>query len=141
MTCDTLGLYARSVEDLKLLSEVFQMADDEPIPAEPPALKGAKIAFCKTPAWPKAESGTQNAFAKAQTLLKSHGAIVSELELPEEFSSIIKWHGNVLAGEGRTSFLGSKSTSISHFRRRILIHKQQTTCWQKKNYITQSRAM
>jgi amidase len=35
MTCDTLGLYARSVEDLELLSKVFQLADDEPIPSTP----------------------------------------------------------------------------------------------------------
>ena len=34
--------------------------------------------------------------------------MVEEIDLPEEFAKITKWHGNVLAGEGRTSFLGSE---------------------------------
>lgn len=107
MTCDTLGLYARSVEDLDLLAKVFQLADDEPTPAIPFNIKGAKIAFCKTHVWPKAGPGTQAAFEKAQELLKKQGATVEEIELPEEFKKIKQWHANVLAGEGRTSFLGN----------------------------------
>jgi Asp-tRNA(Asn)/Glu-tRNA(Gln) amidotransferase A subunit family amidase len=109
MTCDTLGLYARSAEDLELLSSVFQLSDDEPIPATPFSLQGAKIAFCKSPVWAKAGPGTQAAFTKAQELLKAEGATVEDLDLPEDFNKIHHWHQNVLAGEGRTSFLGSKS--------------------------------
>lgn len=108
MTCDTLGLYARSVEDLELLSGVFQLADDEPVPAEPFSLKGANIAFCKTTVWPKAGPGTKSAWDKAKELLTKHGASVKEIELPEDFANIHDWHANILAGEGRTSFLGSK---------------------------------
>jgi Asp-tRNA(Asn)/Glu-tRNA(Gln) amidotransferase A subunit family amidase len=109
MTCDTLGLYARSVEDLELLSKVFKLEDDEPVPAAPFPVKGAKVAFCKTHVWPKAGPGTKAAWEKAQELLKKAGANVEELELPAEFEKITEWHANVLAGEGRTSFLGSKS--------------------------------
>jgi Asp-tRNA(Asn)/Glu-tRNA(Gln) amidotransferase A subunit family amidase len=111
MTCDTLGLYARSVEDLELLAKVFELADDEPVPTTPFSLKGAKVAFCKSPAWSKAGPGMQNAFEKAQELLKKSGATVDELELPDDFTKIKEWHANVLAGEGRTSFLGRKSSS------------------------------
>jgi hypothetical protein len=53
----------------------------------------------------------QNAFEKAQELLKKSGATVDELELPDDFTKIKEWHANVLAGEGRTSFLGRKSSS------------------------------
>ena len=113
MTCDTLGLYARSVEDLELLAKVFQLADDEPIPDTPFSLQGAKVAFCKSPVWKKAGPGTQKAFEKAQNILKNTNAIVEELELPTDFSNIHEWHGNVLAGEGRTSFLGRKSILCS----------------------------
>ncbi len=109
MTCDTLGLYARSVDDLELLCSVFRLADDEPIPAEPFGLQGAKVAFCKTSVWPKAGPGTQSAWIKGQELLRTAGASVHEIELPEEFAKIPEWHEKVLAGEGRTSFLGSKS--------------------------------
>lgn len=113
MTCDTLGLYARSVEDLELLAKVFQLADDEPIPATPFSLQGAKVAFCKSPTWEKAGPGTQKAFEKAQELLKKSGATVKELELPADFKKIKEWHANVLAGEGRSSFLGRKLFSMT----------------------------
>jgi len=106
MTCDTLGLYARSVEDLELLGKVFQLADDELFPSSPFSLKCAKIAFCKTHVWPKAGPGAKNAWSKAKELLGKEGANVEEIELPKEFENIKEWHGNVLAGEGRTSFLG-----------------------------------
>lgn len=108
MTCDTLGLYARSVEDLELLSKVFQLADDEPIPSTPFPFKGSKIAFCKTHVWGKAGPGTHAAWAKAQELLRKEGASLEEIELPGDFEKIKQWHANVLAGEGRTSFLGSE---------------------------------
>ena len=88
MTCDTLGLYARSVEDLELLGSVFKLADDEPLPTTPFSLKGAKVAFCKSSVWSKEGPGTQNAFGKAQELLQKSGAIVDELELPEDFTKV-----------------------------------------------------
>ena len=108
MTCDTLGLYARSVADLELLSSVFQLSDDEPVPSTPFSLAGSRIAFLKTHVWPKAGPGLEKAWEKAKVLLEGKGASVEEIELTEEFKSISKWHGNVLAGEGRTSFLGSE---------------------------------
>lgn len=112
MTCDTLGLYARSVLDLELLAKGFQLSDDEPVPETPFSLQGAKIAFCKTHVWPKAGPGTKAAWEKAKKLLTAKGALVEELDLNEEFEKITDWHRNVLAGEGRTSFLGSESFSI-----------------------------
>ena len=111
MTCDTLGLYARSAEDLQLLSNVFQLVDDEPIPSSSFPLKSAKIAFLKTSVWPKAGPGTTAAWTKGKGILKKHGAVVEEIELPSDFENIKDWHANVLAGEGRTSFLGSKAPS------------------------------
>jgi Asp-tRNA(Asn)/Glu-tRNA(Gln) amidotransferase A subunit family amidase len=109
MTSDTLGLYARSVEDLELVAKVFQLTDDEEIPSSQFSLNGANVAFCKSPVWEKAGPGTRKAFDKAQELLKNVGAVVKEIELPEDFSRIKNWHANVLAGEGRASFLGRKS--------------------------------
>ncbi|KAE9381858.1 amidase family protein [Stipitochalara longipes BDJ] len=107
ITCDTLGLYARSATDLELLSSVFQLADDTPVPTTPLSISGSKVAFVKTHVWPKAGPGLEKAWEKAKSLLEAKGAIVEEIELPEEFSNISKWHADVLAGEGRTSFLGN----------------------------------
>jgi Asp-tRNA(Asn)/Glu-tRNA(Gln) amidotransferase A subunit family amidase len=106
MTCDTLGLYARSVEDLELLAKVFQLADDEPLPTESFQIRGAKIAFCKSPVWDMAGPGLLAAWDKAQDLLSKQGASIEQLDMPDEFSQIHDWHRKVLAGEGRTSFLG-----------------------------------
>jgi len=108
LTCDTLGLYARSINDLNLLARVFRLSDDVPIPSTPFSLKGAKIAFCKTHVWPKAGAGTKNALAKAKELLEAKGANIQELELPADFEGITGWHSDILKGEGRASFLGRK---------------------------------
>ena len=108
MTCDTLGLYARSVTDLEVLFSIFQLCDDEPLPSIPFSISGAKIAFMKTHVWPKAGPGLEKAWVKAKGLLKAKGAQVEEIELPEEFEKISRWHADVLVGEGRTSFLGSE---------------------------------
>jgi Asp-tRNA(Asn)/Glu-tRNA(Gln) amidotransferase A subunit family amidase len=108
MTCDTLGLYARSAADLELLTSIFQLSDDEPVLSIPFSISSAKIAFVKTHVWPKAGPGLEKAWEKAKALLEGKGAKVEEVDLPEEFSKISKWHGDVLAGEGRTSFLGSE---------------------------------
>lgn len=108
MTCDTLGLFSRSVEDLELLASVFKFADDELVPSVPFSLKGARVAFCKSPVWSLTGPGTRKAFEKAQELLKKSAATVAEIELPQDFTNILEWHGKVLAGEGRTSFLGGR---------------------------------
>lgn len=116
LTCDTLGFYARSVADLEKLADVFRLADDEPIPSTAFTLKGAKIGFCKTHVWPNAGPGLKNAWAKAQEILTKHEAVIEDVELPEEFSQITDWHSSVLAGEGRSSFLGSKCHGCHRLR-------------------------
>ncbi|KAK0491037.1 amidase signature domain-containing protein [Armillaria novae-zelandiae] len=100
---DTVGFFARSVDDLQLLADIFKLFDDE----EPAAfeLKGAKFAVCKTHVWSQAGQGTIDALDLAVRLLQEHGAEVEELVLPEEFSQITQWQRNILDGDGRVSFL------------------------------------
>ncbi|KAI8240536.1 Glutamyl-tRNA(Gln) amidotransferase subunit A [Colletotrichum sp. SAR 10_96] len=101
---DTLGLFARSVEDLQLLADVFALADDE-APTETFEVKGAKIAFLKTMVWPHVGPGTEAALAKAVELLKAHGAEVQEIEFAAELEGLPEWHATVLHSEGRVNFL------------------------------------
>lgn len=105
-TCDTIGFFARSVEDLELLATAYRIEDLEPVMETPLELKGARIAFCKTPVWEKAENGTIDAFAKAKELLRARGAEVVDLELPAAFAEVGEWARTIHAGEGRASFLG-----------------------------------
>lgn len=102
---DTLGLYARSVDDLKLLLDAFQLVDDDPV--EEFQIKGAKFALLTfpTPEWPEAGPGTAAAMAKATELLRAHGAEVEQVSLPDEFQPMFKYHLQVIAGDGRIAFL------------------------------------
>ncbi|GAA5859656.1 hypothetical protein JCM1840_006395 [Sporobolomyces johnsonii] len=126
LTCDTLGLYARSIADLKLLSEVFRLEDDVAPPAEPLPLKGAKFGFYKTHVWPRATQGTRDAWEKAKELLKEEGAEVEELDLPE-FEDIWRLYPYILAGEGRTAFLGDYLTHPDKLDPLILSHAENKT--------------
>lgn len=112
-TLDTCGFFSRSIDDLNLLLNVFRIQDDEPTPEVPFDLRGAKVGFCKTHNWPKAGRGTQNAMEKAKEILNRHGAVIEDVELPNDFGRVLDWHATVLNMEGRSSFLGQYLTDAS----------------------------
>ncbi|RGP74762.1 amidase [Fusarium sporotrichioides] len=101
---DTLGLYARSVADLNLLADVFALEDDQP-PNPNVLLKGLRIGICKTMVWPQAGYGLVNAMIKAIELLRSNGAIVTEIEFPEHLQDLPDWYSTIFNSDGRTAFL------------------------------------
>jgi Asp-tRNA(Asn)/Glu-tRNA(Gln) amidotransferase A subunit family amidase len=101
---DTLGLYARSVDDLEMLTDTFALHDDEPAPSNF-SVKGAKFAFLKTMVWPHVGPGTSAAMEKAVSLLRDYGAEVEEIEFPEHLNELPAWHATVLNSDGRTAFL------------------------------------
>jgi Asp-tRNA(Asn)/Glu-tRNA(Gln) amidotransferase A subunit family amidase len=106
---DTFGVYARSVEDLELLADVFELRDDVQPFAESGgqlSVKGAKLAFIKTVVWDDhVESGTETAMDKAVWLLRAHGADVDEIEFPDDLKELPKWHMVIFRTDGRTAFL------------------------------------
>lgn len=102
---DTLGFYARSINDLEMIAEVFRLQDDEQETSQYD-LKGAKFAFCKTEIWNQAGEGTIQAMQKAAEILKRRGAQVDDIELPSEFDDFPKYNHRVMYAEGRVSFLG-----------------------------------
>lgn len=106
ITCDTVGLYSRSVDDLDLLCDVFRLKDDIPPPTIPLEIKGAKIGFVRTHVWSKAEPSLHKAWEDAKELLKAAGAEVEEVTLPSAFDGLPEWHRNVLHMEGQSAFLG-----------------------------------
>jgi Asp-tRNA(Asn)/Glu-tRNA(Gln) amidotransferase A subunit family amidase len=100
---DTLGLYARSAADLDLLADIFALRDDERTAFA--GVRGASFGVLRGPAWANAGEGTQAALAKAADLLRTHGAVVEDVELPSEFDDIIEQHRIVLQTDGNTAFL------------------------------------
>ncbi|MGQ4815286.1 amidase [Agrobacterium vitis] len=102
-TCDTLGLYARSANDLALLADVFALDAPETTLADD--LAGKRVGVCLSPAWPKAEAATQQAMSIAIDALKQAGAVVSDVVLPAMFDGILTAHHIILRREGRAAFL------------------------------------
>lgn len=105
LSLDTIGFFARCVEDLELMADLFGLEDDEAPANGDFEIKGAMFAVVKTPAWPEAGEGTITALDTGAQLLRSHGAEVEEIELPREFDQMPEWHRVLLHGEARATFL------------------------------------
>ena len=102
-TCDTLGLYGRSADDLMLLADVFAIQSETS--AEGLSLEGARIGVCRSPAWPEAEPAGRAAFVKGIEQLTAAGAKLIDLELPAEFGTIRASQHILSRAEGRSAFL------------------------------------
>jgi Asp-tRNA(Asn)/Glu-tRNA(Gln) amidotransferase A subunit family amidase len=102
---DTLGWYARCVEDLVLLADIFALQDDEDEESVFRGIQGARFAICKTVVWPMAGPGTQEALLQAADLIRFHGATVEEIELPSGFDELPELYRIGLHTEGRAAFL------------------------------------
>ena len=85
---DTLGLIARSVEDVALYRDVLIDAPHEPLQdIDPP-----RIGFCRTPIWDQAEPTTQASLEGLAKRLSAAGADVKDVTLPADFARIPDAH-------------------------------------------------
>ncbi|MVA53423.1 amidase [Agrobacterium vitis] len=123
-TCDTLGLYGRSADDLALLADVFALDATETALADD--LAGKRIGVCLSPAWPKAERATQQAMNTAIDALKQAGAVVSDIALPAMFDGILAAHHIILRREGRSAFLNeANATPDLHDELKAIVENRQ----------------
>jgi Asp-tRNA(Asn)/Glu-tRNA(Gln) amidotransferase A subunit family amidase len=81
---DSFGYFARSIEDLQLITDVFDIVADGPVTQIP--LREAKVAFLKTPFWNSAGPGTIAALERAAQILRSHGVTVTYIDFPSPFN-------------------------------------------------------
>ena len=82
---DTIGLFARSIDDIELLSDVLELRT----PSAPAALERApRVGLCRTPLWSTAQPETVAALEDAAERLGKAGAQVREIALPAEFSGL-----------------------------------------------------
>lgn len=103
---DTVGYFARDPQDLELLASAFSHSNSFPAPVPSPPPGTMKIAMVKTHVWPKAGPGLRSAWSQLSELLTYRGAVLTELDLPSEFSSHPLYHSNLLSSEAYSSFLG-----------------------------------
>ena len=82
---DTLGLIARSLDDIELLSAVLELRP----PAQlRPLDEAPRIGLCRTPLWNTAQPETVTAIEDAAQRLDKAGARVREIVLPDEFAGL-----------------------------------------------------
>jgi amidase len=99
---DTIGFFARSVEDLQLLADVFQLRDDSlPRPID---IGSSSFAVLKTVQWKHVQAGTVESMETATRLLRSEGAIVQEITLPSDFDDLHLWHKQTMNTDGSVTF-------------------------------------
>jgi Asp-tRNA(Asn)/Glu-tRNA(Gln) amidotransferase A subunit family amidase len=110
---DTVGVFARTIEDLALIAEQLMVYDGrdtnqrpraravlvDTATLQPPA--PPRIAFVKTSAWPNADAETQAAFTEFSA---RHGSYVTEIELPDWFDEAIDWHRTIMESDLARSF-------------------------------------
>ena len=107
-TLDSVGVFARSLEDIALLAEQLVGHDERDpdtrprarIPfvsavAEEPPLP-PRLAFVKTPVWDRADEATHEAFAE---LAQALGAQCEEHVLPDSLRDAWDWHRTIMEAE------------------------------------------
>jgi Asp-tRNA(Asn)/Glu-tRNA(Gln) amidotransferase A subunit family amidase len=83
-TLDTMGLFARSIEDIALLRAALVGGTSAP----PPALASPRIGVCRTYNWSQAQPESVNALESARRSLAAAGAEMRDAEMPGVFAGI-----------------------------------------------------
>ena len=110
---DQIGVFARSVDDIALMSESivgFDERDPDTRPRamprflaiareEPPVTP--RLAFVRSPVWDQAEPSTRDAFAELCEFL---GETIEEIDLPSAFEAAVTWHRTIMEADLARSF-------------------------------------
>ena len=81
MALDTVGWFARSIEDLALVGAVLSTTQSAGLAAPPSPLR---IGVVRTPEWDRVSTAARNALEAAAAAIEAGGAQLQELELPED---------------------------------------------------------
>ena len=100
-SCDTVGFYARTVEDIALPRDVLVGIAPEALPEEVPA---PRIGFVRPPQWSRLEPYTRQLLEDAAGRLARAGAKVSDATLPPEFEGAEEAHRMVSCREFALNF-------------------------------------
>lgn len=110
---DTVGLFARSIEDLALLGDVLQVYDERDPAMQPqarPRLSAVSesappvrpaLAMVGTPVWDQAEADMKAAFAELAEVL---GGDCDAVTLPSPFERAIEMHRTIMTADLAKSF-------------------------------------
>lgn len=93
---DTLGLFARSLDDIALHHDVLIGSAPVPVPRDVPA---PRVAFCRTPFWTVLDPSTRVLLEDAAEALRRAGASVTDVTLPDGFDDVCDARGRVAGYE------------------------------------------
>jgi Asp-tRNA(Asn)/Glu-tRNA(Gln) amidotransferase A subunit family amidase len=111
MTLDTVGWYARCVDDLMMVADAFRLPKTtEPYNAGP---QGLRVGLCRSPVWSAIEPAGAASLELAAKRLQDAGAIVEEFVLPDPFNHLHEAHADIVQTEGGWSFLPEYLSSYS----------------------------
>jgi Asp-tRNA(Asn)/Glu-tRNA(Gln) amidotransferase A subunit family amidase len=113
---DTVGLIARSVDDIALYRDVLIDTPHEPIPRK---ISPPKIGFCRTHLWPILEPYTRKLLEDAVKKLSRAGAKVVDIELPKEYERIEDAHRWVSSFEFSRNFAWELENHLEGISRRL----------------------
>jgi len=99
---DTVGLFARSVDDCAMVVGVLSGAERSRAPLE--AVRPARVGLWRTPAWGHAEPATVRAVDAAAQQIARAGTVVEEIELLGEFERFLDAQSDVLRFEAARVF-------------------------------------
>ncbi|HYL87513.1 MAG TPA: amidase [Burkholderiales bacterium] len=91
---DTIGIMARSAEDLGLCMQV--LTGRAPAPEAP---RKPRIGFCKTPRWDLADGAVQSHLQNAARILAKAGAQVRDFEMPQGADQLFDRHKLIMGYE------------------------------------------
>jgi Asp-tRNA(Asn)/Glu-tRNA(Gln) amidotransferase A subunit family amidase len=96
-TIDTMGLFARSIDDIALLRSVLVGGETEKLDL---GAGRVRIGVCRTPYWSEAQPETVQALERGAHALADAGAEVTDAELPEVFAGIEDSFRTIVRVEG-----------------------------------------
>lgn len=110
---DTLGIIARSVEDVALYRDVLTGTAPQPMsssPCNPP-----RVAVCRTQFWEETDAATKSAIDHCARTMSAAGAKVAELKLPAAFDPIDEIHQRISSFE----FARNRAWELLHHEEKI----------------------
>lgn len=110
---DTLGLIARSVDDIALYRNVLAGVPTEALSVEP--CKPPRVGVCRTQFWNDTDAATKTAIESCAAAMAKAGAKVTDLTLPASFDPIEEIHQRISSFE----FARNRAWEINHHYERI----------------------
>jgi amidase len=94
---DTLGIIARSVDDVVLYRNILAGIPVEALPTTPCA--APRVGVCQTQFWDETDAATRHAIEDCAHTMEQAGAKVSTLQLPKSFDPIDEIHQQISSFE------------------------------------------